>query len=347
MRFKFQMLFAALSGILLVAGFITAPAQAQGQLNMICSSPQPVCDATIAEFSKQTGINVSFIRLSAGETYAKLRAEARNPKTDVWFSGTNEPHYQAANENLTESYQSPSIENLIAIGQKMSEDTGYRAHAFSIGAIGFIYNKNLLQEKGLSIPRSWADLLKPEYKGEIALSNPNTAGTGYSILVTLVDLMGEDGAFDYLKKLNPNVSSYSKSGSAAAGQTARGEVAIGITFLHDANMMLAQGFPVVLVAPEEGTGYTLAGVSIVKGARNMQAAKTFVDWILSLEGQAVDMASGMNTYPTVKGLPLSQYTVDITKMKLLELDQKFYGSPESRQHLLNRWDKEIGPIVGR
>jgi len=229
----------------------------------------------------------------------------------------------------------------------MAQDTDYKANAFSIGAIGFVYNKNLMQEKGLPQPHSWADLLKEEYRGEIALSNPNTAGTGYSILVTLVDLMEKDGAFDYLKKLNSNISSYSKSGAAAAGQAARGEVAIGITFLHDANMMVAQGFPLELVAPEEGTGYSLAGVSIVIGARNMQDAKTFVDWILSPEGQAVDMASGMNTYPTVKGLPLSQYVVDVTKMKLLDLDQKLYGPPESRQQLLSRRDKEIGTIAGR
>jgi len=347
MRLRFNFLSTVFSTVLLIVATMVVPARAQGQLNMICSSPQPVCDATIAEFSRQTGIDVNFIRLSAGETYAKLRAEARNPKTDIWFSGTNEPHYQAANEGLTHAYQSPNLENLIPLGKKMSEDTGYRASAFSVAVIGFIYNKNLLQEKGLPEPRSWADLLKPEYKGEIAISNPNTAGTGYSILVTLVDLMGEDGAFDYLKKLNPNISSYSKSGGVPSGQTARGEVAIGLTFLHDANMMLAQGFPVESVAPEEGTGYSLVGVSIVEGARNMQAAKTFVDWILSPEGQAVDMASGMNTYPTVKGLPLSQYVVDITKMKLLDLDQKLYGSPESRQKLLSRWDREIGPIAGR
>jgi len=111
-------------------------------------------------------------------------------------------------------------------------------------------------------------------------------------------------------------------------------------------MMVAQGFPVETTAPTEGTGYALNGVSIVKGARNMDAAKTFVDWMLSPEGQAVDVNSGMNSYPTAKGTPLSQYTVDITKMKLLDLDQKLYGSPESRKQLLNRWDREIGPIAG-
>jgi len=346
MRLKFNLLPTVLAAVLLAAAMVV-PVRAQGQLNMICSSLQSVCDAIMAEFSKKTGIHVSFIRLSAGEAYAKLRAEARNPKTDIWFSGTNEPHYQAANEDLTQSYQSPNLTNLIPLGQKMAQDTDYKSTAYSAGAVGFIYNKNLLQEKGLPIPRSWADLLKEEYKGEIALSNPNTAGTGYSILVTLVDLMGEDRAFDYLKQLNSNVSAYTKSGPAPTGQVARGEVAIGIAFLDDANMMVAQGFPVAIVAPEEGTGYALRGVSIVKGTRNLQAAQRFVDWILSPEGQTVDMASGMNSYPTAKGTPLSEYTVDITKMKLLDLDQKLYGSPESRKQLLGRWEREIGPIAGR
>jgi len=113
MRLKFNFLSTVFSTVLLMVATMVVPARAQGQLNMICSSLQSVCDAVIAEFSKQTGINVSFIRLSAGEAYAKLRAEARNPKTDIWFSGTNEPHYQAANEDLTESYQSPNLANLI------------------------------------------------------------------------------------------------------------------------------------------------------------------------------------------------------------------------------------------
>jgi len=326
---------------------LTHTVMAQGQLNMICSSPQPVCDAIVAEYVKQTSTDVSMIRLSSGEAYAKLRAEARNPKTDIWFSGTHDPHYQAADENLTLAYRSPNLVNLIPQAQAMAEETGYKSVAFDMGILGFVYNQEVLEKKGLPVPTSWADLLRPEYRQEIALSNPNTAGTGYSILVALVDLLGEDQAFDYLKKLSPNVATYNKTGNAVAGQAARGEVAIAILFLHDANILVRQGFPLKTVTPSEGTGHTLNGVSIVRGARNLEAAKAFMDWILTPEAQSVVVENGLNSYPAAKGTKLSEYTVGIEGVKLLDLDRKLYGSPEKRQALLSRWGREIGAIAGQ
>jgi len=336
--------------LLLSAAFSLCGASAvmaQGQMNMICSSPQKICDIVTREFSKATGIDTSFIRLSTGEAYARIRAEARNPKADVWFSGTNEPHYQAAFEGLTHSYKSPHIANLLPQAQKMAEDTDYRSVSYGMGAIGFVYNTQVLEEKNIPEPKCWADLLKPEFKGEIAFSNPNTAGTGYSTLVSLVALMGEDEAFDYMKKLNANVASYTKSGQAVASQPGQGEVALGIAFLSNANMVVAQGFPLVTTTPCEGTGYALHGVSIIEGARNLDQAKVFMDWILSPEGQAAEASSKSYIYPTAIGTKRLELTEDITQIKLLDLDQKFYGAPEKRKELLGRWDREIGAIAGR
>ena len=92
---------------------------------------------------------------------------------------------------------------------------------------------------------------------------------------------GEDQAFDYLKQLNANVSQYTKSGIAPARNAARGETAIGIGFLHDYSLEKEQGAPLELISPCEGTGYEIGGVSILKGARNLDNAKLFVDWVLS------------------------------------------------------------------
>jgi len=166
-------LILALKSMLLVAT-LPSVSMAAGQLNMICSAPQPVCDAIVAEFSNQKSVNVNMIRLSTGEAYAKLRAEARNPKSDIWFSGTNEAHYQAADENLTHSYRSSQLDNLMPLAQKMAQETDYKANANGVVAVGFVLNEEMLQQKKLATPTSWADLIKPEYKGEIALSNPNT-----------------------------------------------------------------------------------------------------------------------------------------------------------------------------
>jgi len=100
-----------------------------------------------------------------------------------------------------------------------------------------------------------------------------------------------------------------------------------------------------IIAPYEGTGHTLDGVSIVKGARNLEEAKAFMDWILTPQAQSVVVENGLNAYPAAKGTKFSNHTVDIEGVKLLELDRKLYGSPEKRQELLSRWDREIGTIA--
>lgn len=97
--------------------------------------------------------------------------------------------------------------------------------------------------------------------------------------------MGDDQAFDYLKQLNANVSQYTKSGIAPARNAARGETAIGIGFLHDYSLEKEQGAPLELISPCEGTGYEIGGVSILKGARNLDNAKLFVDWVLSKDAR--------------------------------------------------------------
>jgi len=322
-------------------------AQASGQLNMSCSFLQMVCDEVKAKFEEETGIAVSMFRVPTGEAFARIRAEARNPKIDVWYGGTAEPHMQAADEDLTQSYQSPNLAHVYDWAYKVSESSGFKMSALEASVVGFTWNTNLIKEKNLAEPRCWADLLRPEYAQEISISNPNTAGTGYFILANLVNLMGEDAAFDYLKKLNANVASYSKSGSTAGAQTARGETAIGITFLNDAMLLVKQGFPLELTAPCEGVGLSMGGVSIIKGAKNPDEAKKFIDWVLSPSGQSFVHALGFYSQPAAREAQAPEGAINPANYKILDLDLKYYGSAELRKKLLSRWDREIGAIAGQ
>jgi len=331
----------------LMSLFSASAALAAGQLDMSCSFAQPICDRVKTVFEAQTGITINMFRLSAGETYARIRAEARNPKIDIWIGSTVGPQIQAADEDLTHSYPSPSLSGLHDWAYKLGEETDFKVHVLDSTVLGFVWNKNILAEKGLPEPKCWADLLRPEYKQEISISNPNTAGTGYSVLINLVNLMGDDASFDYMKKLNAHITNYTKSGSAPGAAAARGEVTIGVIYLHDVQSLIQQGFPLAYSVPCEGIGLNLDGMAIVKGAKHLAEAEKFVDWALTPAGQQVINESGFFGYPSAKGTKISDYTVDITPYKTIDLDLKYYGSPERRKQLLERWDREIGAIAGQ
>ena len=84
-------------------------AQAQQSLTVICSVQEEWCRPMAEQFEKETGIKVAMTRKSSGETYAQIKAEASNPKVDIWWGGTGDPHMQAAEEGLTEAYESPMM----------------------------------------------------------------------------------------------------------------------------------------------------------------------------------------------------------------------------------------------
>ena len=155
------------------------------------------------------------------------------------------------------------------------------------GALGYSYNTEQMKKNRVPEPKCWSDLTKPVYKDEIQVANPNSSGTSYTMLATLVQLMGEDKAFEYLKALHKNVNQYTKSGAAPARAAAVGETLIGITFQHDAVVQAIGGAPVAIVSPCEGTGYEIGSMSIIKGAKNMENAKKWYDWALTAEAQSI------------------------------------------------------------
>ena len=164
------------------------------------------------------------------------------------------------------------------------------------GALGYSYNTDQLKKKNIPAPKCWADLTKPAFKDEIQVANPNSSGTSYTMLATLVQLMGEDKAFEYLKALHKNVNQYTKSGAAPARAAATGESLVGITFQHDAVVQAIGGAPVTIVSPCEGTGYEIGSMSIIKGAKNMENAKKWYDWALDA-GSAVDRRADQGELP--------------------------------------------------
>ena len=209
-------------------------AEAAGSLVVYCAVNEEWCRAASATYQKETGVKVDMTRMSAGEIYARLRAEKDNPQGDIWWGGTGDPHLQAANEELTDEYKSPDPAELRDWAQKQAERSKYRTVGIYLGALGYGYNTDELE----AARREGAGMLggpdRPRTRrARCRWPIPNSSGTAYTMLATIVQLMGEDKAFDYFKKLHKNIDEYTKAGAAPALAVGKGETLIGIAFQHD------------------------------------------------------------------------------------------------------------------
>ena len=331
------------AGSLLALTASMAAAQAE-TLTLYCSPDPEWCELVVQTFEAETGIDVDMTRKSSGETFAQIKAEASNPKGDIWFGGTGDPHLQAAAEGLTEHYMSPMRDQLRPWAISQAESAEDKTIGIYSGALGYGYNTELLEANGLPEPTCWKDLLKPEYKGHIQMANPNSSGTAYTTLATIVQLFGEEEGFDFMKGLHANINQYTKSGSAPIKAAARGETTIGIVFMHDAVAQAVSGFPVKVVAPCEGTGYEIGSMSIIAGARNMDEAKKFYDWALTPEAQALALQASSYQVPSNVSAPTSDKSPDLSSIKLIDYDFAKYGSSEERKRLLQKWDEDVSTL---
>lgn len=327
---------------LLLASFGVASAAPAGRVTVLCSPNPAWCDAVRAEFPKATGIAVDDIRLSSGEALARLRAERANPLIDVWFGGTGDPHIVANEEGITEFYR-PRVWN--DLREEFREAVAGKYIPLYAGILGWALNERVLREKGAAVPRTWRDLAETRYRGLLAYPNPNTSGTGYTMVATLVQLYGEEEAFALLKRIHRNVAQYTRSGAAPGQLTARGELAIGVTFIHDAVDQVLQGFPITYNAPNDGTGFEIGGLSLVKGTRNRENAIAFIEWALSPEAQRFAAEQGQSyQIPSNSKTPVPRVAPRFQDFKVIKYDFLKYGKRDVRDALVRRWTREVEPL---
>ena len=329
------------SVVALTSGMSAAQAD---KLTLYCSAQEDWCQLMARSFEDATGIDVNMTRKSSGETFAQIKAESANPKGDVWWGGTGDPHLQAAEENLTMAYVSPMRDQLHDWALSQAAGADDKTIGIYSGALGYGYNTELLAANNLPEPACWKDLLKPEYKGHVQMANPNSSGTAYTTLASMVQIFGEDEGFEFMKGLHANINQYTKSGSAPIKAAGRGENTIGIVFMHDAVAQAVAGFPVKVVAPCEGTGYEIGSMSIIEGARNLDEAKKFYDWALSAEAQNLALEVNAFQVPSNKGAKTSPSAPDMSTIKLIDYDFKTYGSSDERKRLLQKWDEDVSTL---
>lgn len=268
-------------------------AKKDGKLVVYGSCEEQHVAACAQHFQELFGIETSYQRLSTGEVESKVEEENGNPSADVWFGGTTDPYNVAVTKGILEPYEAKNASHLISDKFRDADGNWYGIYK---GILGFFYNKDELERKGLDAPQDWPDLLDEKYKDLIWMSNYNTAGTAKLILNTVIQKYGHDDGIKYLVNLDKNVQVYTKSGSGPSKNVGTGECTIGIGFLHDAIYQIVDnGYENIgLVIPSSGASYEVGATAIFKGCKHENAAKLWIEYALS--PQCVERAQEVGAY---------------------------------------------------
>ena len=297
---------------------------------------EPHAKQLFERFEKDTGIKVNWQRLAGGEVESRLEAEKANPQASIWVGGVGLNHMSAKAKGLTAPYKSRQADNTPA--QYRDKDNFWIG--LYVGPLAFITNEKVAKEQGLTPPKSWADLLKPEYKNKVRVANPTTSGTAYNVITTMryVFKGDEEKTFDYLRKMDSAINQYTKSGAAGNKSVAIGEIPVAIGYAHDMVKLKVEGAPVVITVPSEGTGYEVASMSLVKGGKDAVNAKKLYDWVLTKPAQ--DLIGSWYVVPLSKLAEKNPVAFSLDDVKTVSQDMQWDADNKTR--LLERWTKEIG-----
>jgi iron(III) transport system substrate-binding protein len=310
-------------------------AWAQDSLVVYSSVDEENAKKLLDAFSKATGVKVRFTFLSSGPAVARIEAEKGNPQADLWYGAPSENHVVLKEKGLSQPYVSPNAKELAA---KFKDPEGSWT-SFYMNPLGFASNLNTLKQKGAEPPTSWADLLKPEFKAQVQVPSPQTSGTGYNMVAALVMVMGEDKAFDYLKKLHPSIQTYTQSGTAPSKAAAIGQAGVGIQFMPAFLQLIEEGYPLKITFPKEGVGFEAPAISILKGAPHLDLAKKLVDWAISIPGQNAITDAKAFFFPVHAKANLAKGLPAFNEIPTINYDAIWAGKEKKR--LVDRWINEV------
>ncbi|WP_292590030.1 MULTISPECIES: ABC transporter substrate-binding protein [unclassified Mesotoga] len=288
------------------------------------------------KYEEVTGIRVDWVRLSGGEAEARMEAEKLNPQASIWVGGVGLNHISAKLKGLTTPYFSRAAANT---PEQYKDPEGYWIGLY-LGPLAFATHNGRAAELGLEPPKGWFDILDSKYENLVRVANPNTSGTAYNLITCMISLFGgdEDLAFLYLKKLDRSIEMYTRSGSAGGKSVAIGEIPFAIGYAHDMVKLKAEGADITITVPEEGTGFEIASMSLIKGGPDPVNAKKLYDWILTEEAQAI--IAGWYVIPVSRIAPKHPLSFSMEEIKTVHQD--YVWDAENKERLLDRWTEEIG-----
>jgi len=326
--------------VLLVAAVALppTPTRAGETVNAYSIWPENWARPMFQEFEKATGIKVNFVRFSSGEALARVIAEKNNPRVDVLFGGPVETHAAGIKEGIFEPYK-PSSFSVLPARFKHPEAQWV---AIADDPLVFMSNNKFLKENNLKPPASWYDLLNPAYKNMIQMADARTSGTAVTRIFSILEVFDRDEgkAFDYMKKLRPNVQLYTKSGGGGTLPVGLGQAGGGIFFIVDALDTQQKGYDVAVSFPKEGIGTAAEAIALLKGAKNPEVGKKLIDWAASPAMQSLFAKYKINFVPAHPDVKVEASLAEVLKCaKIFPIDDVYAG--ENRKRIVERWINEV------
>lgn len=279
-------------------------------------------------------IKINWVRDSTGVITARLLAEKNNPRADVVWGLAATSLMLLQDENMLLPYSPKGVEKLSPKFKDSSQPTHWVGMDAWMAAICF--NTREAKKHNLPMPTSWQDLTNPVYRGHIVMPNPASSGTGYLDVSSWLQLFGEQEGWDYMDKLHANIKTYTHSGSRPCVHAATGESAIGISFAFRGAREKQRGAPLELIFPTEGVGWDMEATAIIAGSKNLEAAKTLVDW--SISQAAMEMYNEGYAIVAMPGIAKPvKYFPENAEALLIENDFQF--SSTNRERILREWER--------
>lgn len=271
------------------------PAGIAGELNVYTALEDDELAVYIPAFKKAyPDIKLNIVRDSTGIVTARLLAEKDNPTADVVWGTAATSLLICDDLGMLKGYNPKGVEKVKA-GMKDTVNTPVHWVGIKAWVTGIVGNTIEMKKKGLAMPQSYANLLRPEYRGSLVMPNPASSGTGFLTVSAILQLMGEEAGWSYLDMLHKNIALYTHSGSKPAKLAGKGEFPIGLSFAYRGFKQRAKGEPVEIAFPKEGSGYDVEANALIKKPRIRKEAKIFLDWAISEEA----MAMYAKVYPIV------------------------------------------------
>ncbi|MCC6867771.1 MAG: putative 2-aminoethylphosphonate ABC transporter substrate-binding protein [Burkholderiales bacterium] len=279
-------------------------------------------------------IELKWTRDSTGVITAKLLAEKANPQADVVFGTSASSLAVFDNEGMLLPYAPKGLDKVSAKYRDPKNPPAWVG--MDVYGAAICFNTIEAQKQNLPKPETWADLLKPVYKGKIVMPNPASSGTGYFDVTAWLQMWGDQKAWKYMDDLHQNIAQYTHSGSKPCKQAAAGEFPIGVTFEYRAVSTKKSGAPIDVIFPKEGLGWDLESSGIMKNTKKLDAAKKLMDWMVT--PAAMELYGKNFAVLAVPGIakPLDFVPADY-EQRLIKND--FAWSAKNRDKILAEWTK--------